>query len=112
MQRLEQLHESLKSLLVVDEDAVKAKQAQLSESFTKDKKALETRCAKLQAKLNESMAQTQKLNKKIDSFKAMELLESMTKDLPTFEARKMKKRFDGATTTEIQKNFKRVLESV
>ena len=82
------------------------------ESFNKDKKAYETKIAKLQAQLNESMRKTQKLNSKIDSFKAMELLESKTKDLPTFEARKMKKRFADATTVEIEKNFKRVLESV
>lgn len=112
MQKLEKIHESLKNMLVVDEDAVQQKKEELTESFNKDKKALETRIAKLQAKLNESMAKTQKLNSKIDAFKAMELLESMTKDLPTFEARKMKKRFANATTTEIQKNFSKVLESV
>ena len=112
MQKLETLHESLKNLLVVDEDAVQQKKAELTESFNKDKKALETQIAKLQAKLNESMAKTQKLNSKIDSFKAMELLESKTKDLPTYEARKIKKRFANATTTEIEKEFNRVLESV
>ena len=112
MQKLESLHESLKNMLVADEDAVQAKKAELTESFNKDKKSLETQVAKLQAKLNESMAKTQKLNRKIDSFKAMELLESKTKDLPTFEARKMKKRFADATIVEIEKNFKKVLESV
>ena len=112
MQKLETLHESLKNMLVVDEDAVQSKKAELTESFNKDKKAYETKIAKLQAQLNESMRKTQKLNSKIDSFKAMELLESKTKDLPTFEARKMKKRFADATTVEIEKNFKRVLESV
>ena len=112
MQKLEKIHESLKNMLVVDEDSVQQKKAELTESFNKDKKALETQIAKLQAKLNESMAKTQKLNRKIDSFKAMELLESKTKDLPTYEARKLKKRFADATTTEIEKNFKKVLESV
>jgi hypothetical protein len=99
-------------MLVVDEDAVQTKKAELTESFNKDKKAYETKIAKLQAQLNESMKKTQKLNDKIDSFKAMELLESKTKDLPTFEARKMKKRFADATAVEIEKNFSRVLESV
>ena len=112
MQKLEQIHESLKNLLVVDEDAVQAKKAQLTESFTKTKKAFETQVAKLQAKLNESMNKTQALNRKIDSFKAAELLESKTKDLPTFEARKIKKRFANATTVEIEKHFDKVLESV
>jgi hypothetical protein len=112
MQKLETLHESLKDMLVADEDAVQLKKSQLQESFNKSKKSYETQIAKLQAQLNESMAKTQKLNDKIESFKSIELLESMTKDLPTFEARKMKKRFADATTTEIKKNFKAVLESV
>lgn len=112
MQKLETLHESLKDLLVADEDAVKAKKQQLEESFKKSKKNYETQIAKLQVKLNESMSKTQKLNSKIEQFKALELLESKTADLPTFEARKMKKRFANATTVEIEKNFKQVLESV
>lgn len=112
MQKLEALHESLKDLLVVNEDSVEAKKAELTESFRKDKKALETQIAKLQVKLNESMEKTQKLNKKIDSFKALELLESKTKDLPDYEARQMKKRLAEASTVEIEKTFDKVLESV
>jgi len=87
MQKLENLHESLKDMLVANEDAVEAKKASLQESFNKDKKALETEMAKLQVKLNESIEKNMKLNKKIDSFKALELLESKTKDLPDYEAR-------------------------
>lgn len=112
MQKLEALHESLKDLLVVNEDSVETKKAELTESFRKDKKALETQIAKLQVKLNESMEKTQKLNKKIDSFKALELLESKTKDLPDYEARQMKKRLAEASTVEIEKTFDKVLESV
>lgn len=112
MQKLETLHESLKDLLVANEDAVEAKKTELTESFNNDKKALETQIAKLQVKLNESMSKTQKLNKKIDQFKALELLESKTKDLPDYEARQMKKRLAEATTVEIEKTFDKVLESV
>ena len=112
MQKLETLHESLKDLLVANEDAVEAKKIELTESFNNDKKALETQIAKLQVKLNESMSKTQKLNKKIDQFKALELLESKTKDLPDYEARQMKKRLAEATTVEIEKTFDKVLESV
>ena len=112
MQKLEKIHESLKNMLVADEDAVKAKKQELTESFAKDKAALETQIAKLQVKLNESMEKTLKLNKKIDSFKANELLESKIKDLPTYEARQMKKRFAGATVTEIENKFSQILESV
>jgi hypothetical protein len=58
------------------------------------------------------MSKTQALNNKIEQFKALELLESKTADLPTFEARKLKKRFANATTAEIEKDFTMVLESV
>lgn len=112
MQKLEKIHESLKDMLVVNEDAVEAKQKALSESFAKDKGKLETEIAKLQVKLNESMEKTMKLNKKIDQFKALELLESKTKDLPSYEARQIKKRLAKASTTEIEAKFERILESV
>lgn len=112
MHKLEALHESLKDLLVADEDAVQAKQKQLEESYDAKRKDLETQLAKCQAQLNESMEKTLKLNRKIDSFKALELLESKTKDLPTYEARQMKKRLAEATTVEIEKNFDKILESV
>lgn len=58
------------------------------------------------------MANARKLNCKIEQFKAAELLESKTKDLPTFEARRLKKRFAGASVDEIESKFKRVYESV
>lgn len=112
MQRLEKLHESLKDMLVVDDDSVKAKKAELTNTFNSERKKLETQIAKLQVKLNESMAKSLRLNKKIDSFKAQELLESKTKDLPSYEARQIKRRFANASTVEIEKTFNRVLESV
>lgn len=112
MQRLEKIHESLKDMLVADDDAVKAKKQKLEESFDLKRKELETQIAKLQVKLNESMDKSLKLNKKIDSFKAMELLESKTKDLPPHESEQIKRRFKNATTVEIEKNFKKVYESI
>lgn len=112
MQKLENLHESLKDLLTVNEESVELKKKSLEESFDKDRKILETKIAKLQVQLNESMAKTQKLNRKIDEFKAMELLESKTKDLPSYEARQVKKRLANATTVEIEKKFDRILESI
>ena len=112
LNKLMRLHEQLKDLLVVDEDAVNAKKTELEESAASWKKSYETEIAKLRVKLNESMSKNLALNKKIDSFKAMELLESKTKDLPDFEARQMKKRLAEATTTEIEKTFDNVLEKV
>lgn len=52
------------------------------------------------------------LNKKLDDLKAVELLESKTKDLPAFEARQIKKRLAGASAAEVEKKFKKVYESV
>ena len=112
MQKLEKLTENLKELLVVDDDSVQQKKKELQESFDAKRKELETQLAKTQVKLNESMDKVLKLNKKIDSIKAIELLESKTKDLPSYESEQIKKRFANATTTEIEKNFKKVLESV
>lgn len=112
MQKLERIHESLKDVLLVNDDSVAEKKAQLEESFKHEKSKCETEVAKMQVKLNESMAKTQQLKKKIDQLKALELLESKTKDLPTFEARAVKKRLAEATAPEIEKKFNKVLESV
>lgn len=47
MQRLEAIQESLKDILVVDNDSVKAKKAQLDESFKTQKSKCETEVAKM-----------------------------------------------------------------
>ena len=86
MKKLEQLHESLKDLMLVNEDAVEAKKEQLDESFKKQKRDYETQIAKLQVKLNESMDKELKLANRIDKIKGRELLESKLKDIPDFEA--------------------------
>ena len=112
MKKLEQINESLRDVLLANDDAVIEKKAQLDESFKREKGKLETEVAKMQVKLNESMEKTQQLKKKLNQYKALELLESKTKDLPSFEANKIKKHFATASAPEIEKNFKRVLESV
>ena len=58
------------------------------------------------------MAREQDLAKKLEAKKAKELLEKKTKDLPLFEAQQIKRRLVGATCVEIEKNFKKLLESV
>ena len=112
MKKLEQINESLRDVLLANDDAVIEKKAQLDESFKREKGKLETEVAKMQVKLNESMEKTQQLKKKLNQYKALELLESKTKDLPSFEANKIKKHFATASAPEIEKNFKKVLESV
>lgn len=112
MKKLEQINESLRDVLLANDDAVIEKKTQLEESFKKEKGKLETEVAKMQVKLNESMEKTQQLKKKLDEYKALELLESKTKDLPTFEAAQVKKQLAEASAPEIEKKFKKVLESV
>ena len=112
MKKLEQINESLRDVLLANDDAVVEKKAQLEESFKKEKGKLETEVAKMQVKINESMEKNQQLNKKLEQYKAAQILESKTQDLPAFEARKIKKHFATASAPEIEKNFKKVYESI
>ena len=112
MQKLEKIQESLKSLLVIDDAAIAEKQKALDESFKAEKSKCETEVAKMQVKLDESSKKIKDLTKKLESLKAVEILESKTRDLPDFEARVMKKRLCEATAPEIEKKFAEVLESV
>ena len=112
MKKLEQINESLRDVLLANDDAVIEKKVQLEESFKKEKGKLETEVAKMQVKLNESMEKSQQLKKKLDEYKALALLESKTKDLPTFEAARVKKQLAKASAPEIEKKFNKVLESV
>lgn len=112
MRKLEKLHESLKDALVADEDAVQAKIQKLEESFKVKQSKCETEVARVRAKLNESMQTTQDLKSQLEQYKAMALLESKTKDLPTFEARRVKKQLKEATVEEIEKKFSKTLKDV
>lgn len=112
MKKLEAINESLRDVLLANDDAVVEKQAQLEESFKKRKGDLETEVAKMQVKLNESIEQKQEMQKKLDQYKALELLESKTKDLPSFEAARIKKHFSNASADEIETHFDEVFESM
>jgi hypothetical protein len=112
MRKLERLHESLKDALVADEDAVESKIKQLEESYKIKQSKCETEVAKARAKLNESMQKTQELKAKLEQYKAAALLESKTKDLPFFEARRVKRQLKEATVAEIEKKFDKTLKNV
>lgn len=112
LHKLEQLVESLKDTLLVNDEAVEAKKQQLAESFNIQKRELETKLAKTTVKLNESMKTAQKLTQKINKFKSAELLESKTKDLPAYEARQIKKILGESSVEEINKKFDKTLKNV
>lgn len=112
MQKLERIQESLRDTLMLDDDVVEAKKAQLEESFKKRKAKMQSEVAYLHAKLDESMKANLKLQKKIGQYRAMDLLECKTKDLPSYEARQVKKVLAEANATEIEARFDKVLESI
>lgn len=112
MKKLEKIVESVRDTLHVNDESVEAHKAKLDESFEKQRGAYETQIAKLQVKLNESMNKSLTLKKKVDKFKSLELMESKTKDLPTFEARQLKKKFAESTPEEIEENFDKELKKI
>ena len=112
LRKLEKIQESLRDVLLVNDETIEAKKAQLDEAYKTDKSKCETEVAKLTVKLNESMAKSQQLMKKLNQYKAMDLLESKTKDLPSYEARQVKKMLAEATVPEIEAKFDKTLERV
>lgn len=112
MKKLEAIHESLRNSLAMTDDVVVAKKEELERSFKLQKSKLETEVAKMQVKLNESLEKNSQLTKKLDQYKASQLLESKTKDLPIFEARKVKKALADSSAPDIEKKFNKVLEDI
>lgn len=112
LHKLEQIHESLKQSLAFSDDTVEEAKKNLEKTFKKNKGKLETEIAKMQVKFNESQETIKKLKTKLGHYKAADILESKTKDLPSYEARQVKKRLAEATAEEIEKKFDKTLESV
>ena len=112
MQKLEQIHESLKNMLGVEIMNVEGGNKELVEGFEKEKADYSKKIEELQKKLEESVKENKKVSKNLDSLKAQVLLESKIKNLPEREAKLIKESFKGASSSEINMKFKTVLESV
>ena len=112
MQKLEQIHESLKNMLGVEIMNVEGGNKELIEGFEKEKTEYSKKIEDLQKKLDESVKENKKVSKNLDSLKAQVLLESKIKNLPEREAKLIKESFKGASSSEINMKFKTVLESV
>ena len=112
LNKLESVFESLKDTLLVNDATVEAKRKELTESFEASRKELEDKAASLEKRLNESIARERKMKALAEAAKAKDLLEKKTKELPLFEAQQIKRRLATATCEEIEKNYKKVLESV
>ena len=112
MQKLEQIHESLKNMLGVEIMNVEGGNKELVENLKKEKTEYSKKIEDLQKKLDESVKENKKVSKNLDSLKAQVLLESKIKNLPEREANLIKESFKGASSSEINMKFKTVLESV
>ena len=112
MQKLEQIHESLKNMLGVEIMNVEGGNKELVENLEKEKSEYSKKIEDLQKKLDESVKENKKVSKNLDSLKAQVLLESKIKNLPEREAKLIKESFKGASSSEINMKFKTVLESV
>ena len=112
MQKLEQIHESLKNMLGVEIMNIEGGNKELVENLEKEKTEYSKKIEDLQKKLDESVKENKKVSKSLDNLKAQVLLESKIKNLPEREAKLIKESFKGASSSEINMKFKTVLESV
>ena len=112
MQKLEQIHESLKNMLGVEIMNVEGGNKELVENLEKEKTEYSKKIEDLQKKLDESVKENKRVSKNLDNLKAQVLLESKIKNLPEREAKLIKESFKGASSSEINMKFKTVLESV
>lgn len=112
MQKLEKIHESLKESLAVNEDTLCDTAAKLEKTYAAKKRVCESEVARMKDELNRVNAKMNVMQKKFDTIKGAELLESKTKDLPTFEAKKVKKQLAGKTEKEITEKFDKTLKTV
>ena len=112
LQKLETLVESMKDILVVNDDTISEKTASLEKSYDSKIKSLNSKVDDLTKKLNESIKKEINLKKRLDAAKAEKLLNEKLNDLPSFEARQVKRRLAGASVEEINKSFTQILESI
>jgi hypothetical protein len=116
MQKLEQIHESLKGMLLVNDDAVEKKveevKGELETKMANESKELKDKLEKCEKVIEESKKQNEELEKKYDSLAKKDLINEKTKNLPIVESKRVKEKLSKMTVKDIEKNYKTVLESV
>ncbi len=105
MQRQDKAFKALKETLLITDEVVQAKATEVSESIGSE-------LVEAKAKLNETIEKNMKLNKVIKIKMADELLESKIEDLPSLEATKLRKYFEGSSCEDIEDQFDTVYESI
>ena len=116
MQKLEQIHESLKEMLVVTEEEVEDKLAEVQEEYEEKKEEntaeLKKKLAECDKVIKESKENTKKLTEKYSKLLKESLIAEKTKNLPIVESKKLKEKLSTMTVEQIEENYKTVLESV
>ena len=116
MQKLEQIHESLKGMLLVNDDAVEKQvekaREEIQTKFTNENNELKDKLQNCKTILKESIDDNMKLKEKCEKYEKKELISEKTKNLPIVESRRVKEKLSKMTVDDIRKNYKTVLESV
>lgn len=116
MQKLEEIHESLKGMLLVNDDAVEKKVASVKEELeakmNNESKELKDKLEEYKKTIEESTKKNEELSKKYGTLVKENLIAEKTKNLPIVESQKMRERLSKMTVEDINKNYKTVLESV
>ena len=116
MAKLEQIHESLKGMLLVNDDAVEKKvetvKNELQTRMANESRELNGKLESCEKRLKEANAMLVESNKKYEKLAKKALIGEKTKNLPIVESKKMRERLSKMTVEEIVKNYKTVLESV
>ena len=116
MQRLEQVQESLKGLLLVNDGDVEKKvaeaKAEIESKTVAESNELKEKVASYEKQLTESDSKFDELSKKYENLRRESLIAEKTKNLPIVESDKMRERLSKLTSDEIEKNYKTILESI
>lgn len=116
MQKLEQIHESLKGMLLVNEDSVEKKveevKKNLEAKMMNESEELKKELKKCKQLVEESKKSRDLIKKEYDALAKKSLISEKIKNLPIVESKRVKEKLSKMTVEEIERNFKTVLESV
>lgn len=116
MQKLEQIHESLKGMLLVNEDSVEKKveevKKNLEAKMMNESEELKKELEKCKQLVEESKKSRDSIKKEYDALAKKSLISEKIKNLPIVESKRVQEKLSKMTVEEIERNFKTVLESV
>lgn len=116
MQKLEQIQESLKGMLLVNDDAVQKQvekeKDEIKAKFMNESVELKEKLENCQTILKESIDNNMKLQEKCEKYEKMEFINEKTKNLPIVESKEVRKRLEKMSLEDAKSSYKTVLESV